>query len=161
MSREAVAALVFVAPLGLWAAWQVMRACRGWRQRSRGKHLASRQTGAPPPSAESLARIVPVSTQGPRVPNSAEVAMIRKWVRDRACASCGGALDTSERSGRHVALQTMEGFIRPWTNLAPDDVPLALITDVPVCWNCYVADRFRREHPDLVTDREPAATHVL
>ena len=28
----------------------------------------------------------------------------------------------------------------------------------PVCWNCHIAESFRREHPDLVTDRDNRAT---
>jgi hypothetical protein len=30
-----------------------------------------------------------------------------------------------------------------------------LATHVPVCWDCRVAKTFRREHPELLTDRPP------
>jgi hypothetical protein len=29
-----------------------------------------------------------------------------------------------------------------------------LATHRPVCWNCAVAEGFRRAHPELVTDRQ-------
>ena len=31
---------------------------------------------------------------------------------------------------------------------------LALATSLPMCWNCHVAESFRRLHPELVTDRD-------
>jgi hypothetical protein len=39
-----------------------------------------------------------------------------------------------------------------------DDVPPEKLADVfqtyqPVCWSCHIAETFRRDHPELVTDR--------
>ena len=33
-------------------------------------------------------------------------------------------------------------------------------THLPVCWNCHIAESFRREHPELVVDR-PASSSRL
>jgi hypothetical protein len=39
-----------------------------------------------------------------------------------------------------------------------------LSTHLPVCWDCHIARRFRREHPALVVDRprrsQAAQRHV-
>ena len=40
-----------------------------------------------------------------------------------------------------------------WRDVAPEVVPGALETHKPVCWDCHIAETFRREHPGLVTDR--------
>ena len=38
--------------------------------------------------------------------------------------------------------------------LPPDALPVVLDSYLPVCWDCHIAESFRREHPDLVTDRD-------
>jgi hypothetical protein len=42
--------------------------------------------------------------------------------------------------------------------LPPETLPLALQSHLPVCWDCHVAESFRREFPHLVTDRDSKAT---
>jgi len=39
-------------------------------------------------------------------------------------------------------------------DLPAEALPFALDTYLPVCWDCHIAETFRREHPDLVTDRD-------
>ena len=39
--------------------------------------------------------------------------------------------------------------------------PVMLDSYLPVCWDCHIAESFRREHPELVTDRDSKTlTHV-
>ncbi|HEX6186356.1 MAG TPA: hypothetical protein VFZ44_20870 [Pyrinomonadaceae bacterium] len=38
--------------------------------------------------------------------------------------------------------------------LPPETLPFALDAHLPVCWDCHIAESFRREHPELVTDRD-------
>jgi hypothetical protein len=45
-----------------------------------------------------------------------------------------------------------EGLARPWPDVAPETLPQVLATHKPVCFDCYVAETFRREHPELVVD---------
>lgn len=48
-----------------------------------------------------------------------------------------------------------------WRDLAPESLPEVLETHLPVCWNCHVAAAFRREHPEMVTDRDSkSAAHA-
>ena len=41
-----------------------------------------------------------------------------------------------------------------WRQLRPEQLPDVFSTHRPVCWNCHVAETFRRLHPELVVDRE-------
>ncbi len=47
------------------------------------------------------------------------------------------------------------GAIVAWHAFRPEEVLDVLATHKPVCWDCRVAESFRREHPELVTDRPP------
>ncbi len=41
-----------------------------------------------------------------------------------------------------------------WKDVSPEELPEIFSTHQPVCWNCHVAETFRRMHPNLVTDRQ-------
>ena len=47
------------------------------------------------------------------------------------------------------------GAIVAWDAFRAEQVVDVLATHKPVCWDCRVAESFRREHPELVTDRPP------
>jgi len=49
---------------------------------------------------------------------------------------------------------------REWVDIAPERLQAAPASSVPVCWNCHIAATFRRQHPELVTDREETAVRV-
>ena len=40
-----------------------------------------------------------------------------------------------------------------WAQVTPENLPAILAVYRPVCWTCHVTDTFRREHPELVVDR--------
>lgn len=46
------------------------------------------------------------------------------------------------------------GTLKEWSTIPPESVPTELQSSAPVCWNCFIAEKFRRERPDLVTDRD-------
>jgi hypothetical protein len=33
------------------------------------------------------------------------------------------------------------------------DIQTVMSTYTPVCWDCYLAQSFRRDHPEMVVDR--------
>jgi hypothetical protein len=66
---------------------------------------------------------------------------------------CGRLIGTAQAFGHRAALVTPEGVTREWSDLPADSVLDALKTDQPVCWDCHLAETFRRLHPELVTDR--------
>ncbi|MBM3808875.1 MAG: hypothetical protein FJW22_11870 [Acidimicrobiia bacterium] len=92
------------------------------------------------------------------MPESEVSRMVRAWASDHQCATCGAAL--SETAGHHIALLDSSGMTREWVDIAPERLQAAPASSVPVCWNCHIAATFRRQHPELVTDREETAVRV-
>jgi hypothetical protein len=40
-----------------------------------------------------------------------------------------------------------------WPQVPPERLRDTIEACPPVCWNCHIAETFRRMHPELVTDR--------
>jgi len=40
-----------------------------------------------------------------------------------------------------------------WHEVRPEKVPESLATHQPVCWNCHIAETFRRQFPQLIVER--------
>jgi hypothetical protein len=40
-----------------------------------------------------------------------------------------------------------------WPEIPPEQIPGVLATHLPVCWNCHIAETFRRMFPERVVDR--------
>jgi len=51
------------------------------------------------------------------------------------------------------AVVNEQGKTLAWTEIPLGSLQHTLSTHWPVCWNCHVAETFRRLHPELVTDR--------
>lgn len=185
MSPQAIVALGIVGALVAWGVWYVARAYRVWHELHGDRVVICPETGRPAAVRFDIGRALtsdagaapglPLescsrwSTRGPceqpcalaaQAPESSTAAMIRNWAHNRYCVACGTSLEASEASGHHVALRAPDGTTREWVDMAAQDLPVALTTHLPMCWNCHVAETFRREHPELVTDRETAATRV-
>lgn len=73
--------------------------------------------------------------------------------RSKFCAYCTRPIGEIAWHDPMPALRTHEGTLRDWKGIAAADVPSILATHDPVCWNCNLTESFRRDHPDLVTDR--------
>jgi hypothetical protein len=85
--------------------------------------------------------------------------MLERWYSGKACAYCRrpfGAIHWDHRPGVRLAT----GEIVAWPAIRPEHLPTALAAAVPVCWNCQIAETFRREHPELVVDDPPAHPHA-
>jgi hypothetical protein len=85
---------------------------------------------------------------------------VRRWATGRECALCGVELNARTLKRDHVALLDPGGRTRDRRSVTPADLPLALATCLPVCWNCHLAESFRRKHPDLVTERDDQVMQV-
>jgi hypothetical protein len=77
------------------------------------------------------------------------------WYEGKACALCGSEFKALEWHDHKPALLSPEGTLVDWTAFPPEQVIDVLARHQPVCWNCRVSEGFRREHPELVTDRPP------
>jgi hypothetical protein len=74
----------------------------------------------------------------------------------RSCALCGRKISGVPAVGHKPAFLGPDGWTTPCTAIAPEHVYDLLKTHRLVCWDCDVAETFRREHPELVIDA-PAA----
>jgi hypothetical protein len=88
-------------------------------------------------------------------------SMLTEWYAGKSCAFCGKTFDVIHWTDHKPALMTPDRRIIEWAEVPPEKVPYALATHRPVCWNCSIAETFRMEHPELVTDRNSkVATRV-
>lgn len=79
--------------------------------------------------------------------------MLTGWYASKKCVYCGKAFSSIHWHDHKPALLDVDGRTVEWSQVPPERVPEALAHDRPVCWNCHIAETFRREHPDLVVDR--------
>ena len=80
-------------------------------------------------------------------------SVLEKWYSDKQCAFCERPFEKIDLTDHKPALLNPEGVTVEWQQIPLSVVLDAMATCLPVCWNCHVAQTFRREHPDLVVDR--------
>lgn len=78
--------------------------------------------------------------------------VVSTWYQDKDCAVCGKPLGDIDWHERKPAIMDAQGIARPWPDVAAETLPEVLASSRPVCFDCYVAETFRREHPELVID---------
>ena len=78
---------------------------------------------------------------------------LEHWYADKKCAFCGKPFGTIGWADHKPALMDPGGAILEWRQVRAEKLPEVLASDKPVCWNCRIAETFRREHPDQVVDR--------
>jgi hypothetical protein len=78
---------------------------------------------------------------------------VARWYADKTCAYCGKALGHVDWTSHKPALRAPDGTTREWSGVQPETLPQVLATHAAVCWDCHVAETFRRTRPDLVLDR--------
>jgi hypothetical protein len=184
MDPQTVVAVTIVGALAAWGAWYAVRAYRVWRSLHGDRIVTCPETGKPAAVRFDIARAVtsdrgaaqglPLeacsrwSERGPceqpcaaaaQAPESAASAMAREWAAMRTCTACGASLLASEGAGHHFALRDTGGVSREWVDIAAERLPIELTSSLPMCWNCHIAETFRREHPELVTDRDFNESH--
>ena len=80
--------------------------------------------------------------------------VVAGWYQGKVCVYCHKAVDTvAEWTGHMPALLAPQGKTTSWGDVPPEKLPEIFATHKPVCWSCHIAETFRREHPELVTDR--------
>lgn len=90
--------------------------------------------------------------------------LVEAWYAGRSCLFCQRPIGRIAWHERPPALLGADGTTREWKDVAPEELPAMFRTSEPVCWACHVVLTFRREHPDLVTERprpRPADEHFL
>ena len=88
-------------------------------------------------------------------------SVLEKWYRDKKCAFCGRSFAEISFVDHKPALLNPEGVTVEWKQIPISAATEAMANYLPVCWNCHVAQSFRRDHPDLVVERPPIANRAF
>jgi hypothetical protein len=75
------------------------------------------------------------------------------FFKDKRCAVCDHPIVEATLISHPAALRSPDGIMTEWPHFAAERLQAAFKSHAPVCWNCYIAEEFRRLHPELVTDR--------
>ncbi len=79
--------------------------------------------------------------------------ILSDWYGARSCAFCGKTFDAIRWHDHKPALLSPDGALATWQSFAPEQVMDVLASHKAVCWDCHQAESFRRDHPELVTER--------
>jgi hypothetical protein len=79
--------------------------------------------------------------------------VLMKWYRGKQCVYCGIEFTELHLTDHKPVLRTPEGKLVQWQQVSLEDVSNVLSTHDSVCWNCYIAQSFAIEHPELVVYR--------
>jgi hypothetical protein len=82
--------------------------------------------------------------------------ILTRWYAGKSCVLCGRPFDAIDAFGHMTALVGPDGTTSEWGDVPAERLPVLLTTHRPACWNCHVAESFRRLYPELVTDRSKA-----
>jgi hypothetical protein len=79
--------------------------------------------------------------------------IVTQWYAERPCVFCGRPIREIDWLEHRPALLSPDRRTVEWSQVPAEKLPDVFQTHAPVCWNCHVAESFRREHPDRVVDR--------
>jgi hypothetical protein len=80
--------------------------------------------------------------------------IVSKWYEGKNCMFCHKPIGGLHRLDHAPALMGPDHTTVEWKDLRPEQLPEVFATYRPVCWNCHIAENFRRVHPELVVDRK-------
>jgi len=79
--------------------------------------------------------------------------VLMRWYSGKTCCYCGKPFEELNWIDHKPALQSPSGSLVEWSGVPIENFSMVLKTHLPVCWDCYIAQSFVREHPDLVVFR--------
>jgi hypothetical protein len=79
--------------------------------------------------------------------------IVTKWYEGKKCVFCHKPIGPLHHLDHAPALLGPDFRTVDWKDLRAEELPDVFARYQPVCWNCHVAETFRRSHPQLVTDR--------
>jgi hypothetical protein len=79
--------------------------------------------------------------------------VVAKWYEGKSCAFCHKVIGPLHHLDHAPALLGRDFRTAEWREFRPEQLPEIFSSYQPVCWNCHVAESFRRLHPGLVVDR--------
>lgn len=85
--------------------------------------------------------------------------VLMRWYRGKKCRYCGRSFEELHWVDHKPALQSPEGSLLRWSEVSLANLSPVLNTHQPVCWDCYIVQSFRKEHPELVVYRPWPTNH--
>ena len=79
--------------------------------------------------------------------------IVGEWYKGKSCAYCQKPFPEMHWHDRRPALLSPERVAKQWNEIPAETLPQVFQTHLPVCWDCYIAETFRRQRPDRVLDR--------
>jgi hypothetical protein len=79
--------------------------------------------------------------------------VLMRWYRDKQCVYCKTAFPELHWIDHRPGIRSPEGRLLAWEEIHLDELQNVLDTHLPVCWTCYVTQKFQAEHPELVVMR--------
>jgi hypothetical protein len=79
--------------------------------------------------------------------------VLMRWYRDKNCVYCRKAFPELHWVDHRPALLSADGKLLAWNEVKLEQLRSVLESHAPVCWDCYIAQTFRHDHPDLVVMR--------
>jgi len=80
--------------------------------------------------------------------------IVAQWYQGKTCVYCHKPVDNvAEWTAHTPALRAPDSMTVSWDDVPPEKLADVFQTYQPVCWSCHIAETFRRDHPELVTDR--------
>jgi hypothetical protein len=86
--------------------------------------------------------------------------IVSKWYEGKKCVFCHKPIGPLHHLDHAPALLGPDFGTVEWKDLRPEVLPEVFARYQPVCWNCHIAETFRRVHPQLVTDRTHDARRI-
>ena len=86
-------------------------------------------------------------------PTSTPRAIVARAVSGTPCAFCGRAIECVAFLDHYAAFLRPDGRTIEWSQVPPERLRDTIPVCPAVCWDCHIAETFRRMHPELVTER--------
>lgn len=80
--------------------------------------------------------------------------IVTAWYEGTSCVLCHRPIGAIAWHEKPPALISRDGAAFEWSEIPHEMLPQVLQTCKPLCWNCYLAESFRREFPKLPVERK-------
>jgi len=85
--------------------------------------------------------------------------ILAEWYAGKSCALCGAPIPPLHAWEHRPGLIDATGKAVLCTDVPAEQLPELLTTHQPICWNCDVAEEFRRRNPELVIEAPARTVH--
>jgi hypothetical protein len=79
--------------------------------------------------------------------------IVNQWYAGRSCVYCHKPFGEIHWHDHPPALINQDRKTVQWNEVPLENLQQTMATHWPVCWSCHITETFRRQHPELVTDR--------